>query len=66
MKAVGEVCWARRSDAGLTQIVARRWGSGATWRGTVAVNDCEAGTVVADDRALALHHGEREGGEGRE
>jgi hypothetical protein len=33
VKTVGEVHRARRSEAGLTQIAARRWGSGAAWRG---------------------------------
>jgi hypothetical protein len=33
MKVVGEVHWARRSEAGLTQIAARWWGSGAARRG---------------------------------
>jgi hypothetical protein len=32
-KAMGEVHRARRSEAGLTQIAARRWGSGAAQRG---------------------------------
>jgi hypothetical protein len=49
---------ARRSAAGLTQLVARRWSSGR--RGVVAVDGGGAGAVVADDRALALHHGGRE------
>jgi hypothetical protein len=33
MKAVGEVRRARRSEAGLTQIATRRWGSGVARRG---------------------------------
>jgi hypothetical protein len=33
MKVVGEVCRARISTAGLNQLAARRWGSGAAWRG---------------------------------
>jgi hypothetical protein len=33
------------------------------WGGAVAVNGGEACTVVTDDGALALHHGERERGE---
>jgi hypothetical protein len=39
-------------------------GGGAVGRhGVVAVNGGEACTVVTDDGALALHHGERERGE---
>jgi hypothetical protein len=33
LKAVGEVCQARKSAAGLTQLAARRWGNGANRRG---------------------------------
>jgi hypothetical protein len=50
---------ARRSAAGLTQSVARRGGAVGQC-GAVAVDGGGAGTVVADDRALALHHGEGE------
>jgi hypothetical protein len=56
---VGRVRRARRSVAGLTQSAARR--GGAVGRcSAVAVDIGGAGTVVADDGALALHHGEGE------
>jgi hypothetical protein len=50
---------ARRSVAGLTQSVARRGGAVGR-RSAVAIDGGGVGTVVADDGALALHHGERE------
>jgi hypothetical protein len=51
-------CRARRSMAGLTQSVVRRGVVGR--RGAVAVDGGGAGTVVANDGALALHHRGRE------
>jgi hypothetical protein len=58
-KAVGRVRRARRSAVGLTQSAAH--GGGAVGRrGMMAVDGGGAGTVVVDDGALALHHGEGE------
>jgi hypothetical protein len=56
---VGKVRRARRSEAGLTQIARASVGQ---WGGahTMAFDGGEAGSVVTDDGALALHHrGER-------
>jgi hypothetical protein len=54
--------WARRSVAGLTQSATHRGGggSGMARRNMVVVVCGGAGTVVTDDGALALHHGEGE------
>jgi hypothetical protein len=60
-KAVGRVHRAGRSAAGLTQSAARQGGGGAVGRhNAVAVNGGGVGTVVTNDGALALHHGEGE------
>jgi hypothetical protein len=55
----GEGAVARRLAAGFTQSVARRGGA-VGQHSAVAVDGGGAGTVVADDGALALHHGEGE------
>jgi hypothetical protein len=49
--------WARRSAAGLTQSAGRRGGGAVGRRSAVAVHGSGAGTVVADDGALALQQG---------
>jgi hypothetical protein len=51
---------ARRSVVGLTQSAANQGGGGVGRRGAMAVDGGGASTVVADDGALALHHGEGE------
>jgi hypothetical protein len=69
-KVVGKVRRARRSEAGLTQIARASVGQ---WGGAhvMAGDGSEAGSVVTDDGALALHHrgrgewGSRMTGEGR-
>jgi hypothetical protein len=53
-------CRARRSTAGLTQSATCRGGGAVERRSEVAVNSSGEGTVVIDDGALALHHGEGE------
>jgi hypothetical protein len=58
-EAAGRVRRERRLVAGLTQSVARQEGGGQ-WCGAVAVDGGGAGTVVTDDGALALHHGDGE------
>jgi hypothetical protein len=51
----------KKISGGAHPIGGASGGGGAVRRrGTVAVGDGGAGTVVADDGALALHHGEGE------